>query len=169
MVQILEQDRKHKLWEMITIASPQPDGMIPIGKRGETDLLKVLLTTVGFEFLVMHPVETDELRAELDPNKTGQVQIDELVGHLEDYVEARTDDSTLEEAFGVFDADNDGKLSLEEFEFFMTGFAKEYNHLYEKKMVKEMLAAVRELADENEQFLIRDVIRTMKEIWKEDD
>ena len=67
-------------------------------------------------------------------------------------MEARTDDSALEAAFGTFDADNDGKLSMEEFEFFMTGFAKEYNHLFQKTMVKQMLAAVRDLADENEQF-----------------
>ena len=51
----------------------------------------------------------------------------------------------------------------------MTGFAKEYNHLYERKMVKEMLASVRELADENEQFRVKDIVRVMKEIWKEDD
>ena len=68
----------------------------------------------------------------------------------------------------VFDADNDGKLSLEEFDFFMTGFAKEYNGLFEKKMVTKMLKEVKKLADENEQFLIRDIIRVMKEIWRED-
>ena len=43
---------KKNLWEMITIASPQPDGMIPIDVRGEKDDLKDLMTTIGFEFLV---------------------------------------------------------------------------------------------------------------------
>ena len=84
----------------------------------------------------MHPVTTDELREELDTNKTGLVSIDDIVAKLDDYVEELTDDGALEEAFGTFDADNDGKLSLEEFEFFMTGFAKQYSNLYEKKMVK---------------------------------
>ena len=44
----------------------------------------------------------------------------------------------------------------------MVGFAKEYNHLYEKKMVNEMLVCVRALADEDDKFLIRDIVRTMK-------
>ena len=117
----------------------------------------------------MHPVETDELRAELDPNKSGTVHIDDLVLYLSDYVEARTDDDTLEQAFGTFDADNDGKLSLEEFEFFMTGFAKQYNYLYDKKMVSEIIVTVRKLADENEMFEIRDIIRVIKDIWTEED
>ena len=47
---------------MITIASPQTDGMLPIDKRGDTDILKKLFTTIGFEFLVMHPNTTDEIR-----------------------------------------------------------------------------------------------------------
>ena len=168
MVSQVDQERRHKLWEMITIASPVPDGNIPITKRGDTDQLEKLLKTLGFPFLVMDEQMTDKLRAELDTNKSGTVPIDELVGFLNDHVEKRTDDSTLAEAFGVFDADNDGKLSLEEFEFFMTGFAKEYNHFFEKEMVKKMLAEVRKLADENEQFLIRDIIKVMKQYWRED-
>ena len=149
MVARVDKERKDKLWEMITIASPAPDGNIPITKRGEHDQLKNLLTTLGLEFLVMDETMTDKLRAELDTTKSGKVPIDDLVSYLNEIVQKRTDDSSLAEAFGVFDADNDGKLSLEEFEFFMTGFAKEYNHLFEKEMVKKMLAAVREIADEN--------------------
>ena len=98
------------------------------------------------------------MRAELDANKTGKVAIDELVSKLEDYVEELTDDSALAEAFGIFDMDNDGKLTIEEFEFYMTGFAKEYNHLYERKMVQEMVKTVRDLADENDQFAVSDLV-----------
>ena len=116
----------------------------------------------------MDETMTDKIRTELDTTKTGKVQIDDLVNYLNEIVQRRTDDSSLAEAFGIFDADNDGKLSLEEFEFFMTGFAKEYNHLFEKEMVKKMLAAVREIADENQQFLIRDIIRIMNDIWREE-
>ena len=116
----------------------------------------------------MDQTMTDKLRSKLDSSKTGKVAIDDLVSHLDEIVERRTDDSSLAEAFGVFDADNDGKLSLEEFDLFMTGFAKEYNGLFEKKMVNKMLKEVKKLADENEQFLIRDIIRVMKEIWRED-
>ena len=163
-------ERQRHLWEMITIASPAPDGMISVQKRSETqDDFAKLLTTIGFEFLVMHPVTTDELRDELDPNKNGRVPIDDIVAKLDDYVEELTDDSALEEAFGTFDADNDGMLSLEEFDFFMTGFAKNHNNLYERKMVKQMLAMVKEHADENGQFRIRDIVRVFRQIWKEDE
>ena len=168
MVSKVDKERRRNLWEMITIASPAPDGMIPITIKGDKDQLQQLLTTLGFEFLVMDQTMTDKLRSQLDSRKTGKIAIDDLVSHLDEMVERRTDDSSLAEAFGVFDADNDGKLSLEEFDFFMTGFAKEYNSLFEKKIVTKMLKEVKKLADENEQFLIRDIIRVMKEIWRED-
>jgi Ca2+-binding EF-hand superfamily protein len=35
----------------------------------------------------------------------------------------------LTEAFKLFDADNDGKINMEEFEFFMNGFARDMNTL----------------------------------------
>ena len=163
-------ERQRHLWEMITIAYPAVDGMISVQKHSEVrDDFVLLMKTIGFEFLVMHPVTTDELREEIDPNKNGKVPIDDIVQKLDDYVEELTDDSALEEAFGTFDADNDGMLSLEEFEFFMTGFAKNYSQLYERKMVKQMLAMVKEQANEEGKFYIRDIIRVFKEIWKEDD
>ena len=155
---------------MITIAYPAPDGMISVQKHSEVrDDFEKLLKTIGFEFLVMHPVTTDELRLELDPNKNGKVPIDDIVQKLDDYVEELTDDSALEEAFGTFDADNDGMLNLEEFEFFMTGFAKNHSQLYERKMVKQMLAMVKEQADEDGKFRIKDIVRIFRQIWKEDD
>jgi len=39
----------------------------------------------------------------------------------------------------LFDSDNDGKINLEEFEFFMNSFAKEMNTLRNNKIVKEMI------------------------------
>ena len=91
---------------MITIAYPAPDGMISVQKHSEVrDDFEKLLKTIGFEFLVMHPVTTDELRLELDPNKNGKVPIDDIVQKLDDYVEELTDDSALEEAFGTWNAE----------------------------------------------------------------
>jgi Ca2+-binding EF-hand superfamily protein len=46
----------------------------------------------------------------------------------------------LKEAFSLFDADQDGKINLEEFEFFLNGFAKDMNKLRDSKVVQEMLA-----------------------------
>ena len=69
MVDVAEGERKQHIWEMITIASPQPDGMIPI----DNDKLKKLFTTIGFEFLVMHPGDTEQIRDEIDKNNTGVV------------------------------------------------------------------------------------------------
>ena len=41
------------------------------------------------------------------------------------------DEKALFEAFDLFDADHDGKINMEEFEFFMSGFAKDMNGLRE--------------------------------------
>ncbi len=49
------------------------------------------------------------------------------------------DDKLLTEAFELFDADHDGKINLEEFEFFMNGFAKDMNSIRDNKIVKEMI------------------------------
>lgn len=46
----------------------------------------------------------------------------------------------MRDAFKVFDADKDGKLSLDEFRFFMESFATQHNKLRDGKLVEEMLA-----------------------------
>lgn len=48
-------------------------------------------------------------------------------------------EAALTEAFDLFDADKDGKINLEEFEFFMSGFARDMNKLRDNKMVKLMM------------------------------
>ena len=51
----------------------------------------------------------------------------------------------------------------------MTGFAKNHSQLYEKKMVKQMLAMVKEHADEEGKFRIKDIVRVFRQIWKDED
>ena len=121
--------------DMLTICHPDPSGNINIAAQGQNDNLVRIMTLMGFEFLVFMDHEREEVRKALDPNSTGMVKIDDFARYLNDYVTECTDSGALTEAFKQFDADNDGKLSMEEFEFFMTGFAKEYNGLVDKKMV----------------------------------
>ena len=57
---------------------------------------------------------------------------------------------------------------MEEFEFFMTGFAKEYNGLIEKNMVQKMLDTIyrEKLASEDDpKFDIAEIVSRMKGVW----
>jgi len=116
-----------KLKELITIASPQPNGQIPISVKGGRDELKSLLLTAGFDFVADTPLELEKMRKELDDGGSGTVDIDKLVEHLQSILVECLDETALQQAFETFDADNDGKINLEEFEFFMSGFSKEQN------------------------------------------
>ena len=128
---------------------------------------------MGFEFLVMMDNETEELRRTLDPKGTGIVKIDDFARYLNDFVAECTDADALTEAFKQFDADNDNKLTIEEFEFFMTGFAKEYNGLMESNMVakmldtiyREKLIASRDVPKSEARFDIPEIVRKLKSVW----
>ena len=158
-------NEQQMLKEMITIASPpNQSGMVKIGKKGNRDQLKDLMTTLGFEFMVMRDEQVDELRAMLKAND--ECHIDALVQYLTERVTKYTDQNNLMDAFNLFDSDNDGKLSLEEFNFFMTGFAKEYNGLFQDELVAKMIQSVREMADENEQFEIFQLVKKIQSIWQ---
>ena len=124
---------KTKIKEMITIACPIPDGMIPISVRPVRDDLKGLLETLGFEFLIANKLEA--IRTELDTEGKGTIHIDKLTEWISKQLDVYLDDKVLTEAFDLFDADHDGKINLEEFEFFMNGFAREMNVLRDNKLV----------------------------------
>jgi Ca2+-binding EF-hand superfamily protein len=64
----------------------------------------------------------------------------------------------LTEAFELFDADHDGKINLEEFEFFMNGFAKDMNSLRDNKIVKEMIEESQKYAGEDKLFEISKLV-----------
>lgn len=116
-----------KIKEMITIACPVPDGMIPITVRPQRDDLKGILQSFGFEFLINTRLEA--IRTELDSEGKGTVHIDKLAAFLIKELTIYLDEDMLTEAFKLFDADNDGKINMEEFEFFMNGFARDMNTL----------------------------------------
>lgn len=68
-----------------------------------------------------------------------EIHTDKLVEWINKKLTEYLDDKALYAAFDLFDADHDGKINMEEFEFFMNGFAKDMNTLRDNKMVKEML------------------------------
>jgi Ca2+-binding EF-hand superfamily protein len=64
----------------------------------------------------------------------------------------------LKEAFSLFDADQDGKINLEEFEFFLNGFAKDMNKLRDSKVVQEMLAEAKKHSNADKLFEINKLV-----------
>lgn len=71
----------------------------------------------------------EDCRKEIDPDGKGTVPIDSLAQWVDKQLNTYLDESALTQAFELFDADKDGKINLEEFEFFMNGFAKDMNTL----------------------------------------
>ena len=90
------------------------------------------------------------------------VSIDKMSEYLASIVEGCLDDAVLKEAFELFDADHDGKINLEEFEFFMNGFAKDMNKLREAKLVKNMMAESAKHADSEQLFEITTLVKLLK-------
>eukprot|EP00354_Favella_ehrenbergii_P008189 CAMPEP_0170466374 /NCGR_PEP_ID=MMETSP0123-20130129/10361_1 /TAXON_ID=182087 /ORGANISM="Favella ehrenbergii, Strain Fehren 1" /LENGTH=153 /DNA_ID=CAMNT_0010732493 /DNA_START=12 /DNA_END=473 /DNA_ORIENTATION=+ len=127
-----------RLREMLTFVSPNPAGTVSVAG----DNLKKVMVAMGFEFMVVNDAGIQEVRDAVDSGGRGFVPIDEFASYLDNAVIECTDEQALKEAFKQFDADNDNKLTMEEFEFFMGAFAKEYNHMMDRKIVEEMLAII---------------------------
>lgn len=149
---------------MITLACPVPDGNIPITCRPQRDDLAEMLIICGLEFLVAKELEA--IRLELDPETKGTVQIDALAAWVSKQLDTYLDESALTEAFDLFDADHDGKINMEEFEFFMSGFAKEMNVLRGNQMVKDLLAVSQKHAGEDKLFEISKLVSVLRGAWK---
>ena len=159
-----ESEHMTMLREMLILACPNPNGTVDITRDA---VLKQLMTNMGFEFLVRTDKEIAELR-ETEPFNKSELTLEEVAKFLSSFVEECTNDDKLREAFKQFDADSDNKLSLEEFEFFMTSFHKSYNDCSNKKLIEEMLAIIyREgLATKEEpKFDIDQMISKMRTIW----
>ena len=127
---------EQKLEEMLLMACPRADKILPIAQVGAKDQLKAILDPIGFEFLTPTAKDADAIRLELDPDSTGTCTVDKMVAYLAKVVRDNMSEDHLTEAFELFDADHDGKINMEEFEFFMNGFARDMNKLRDSKMVK---------------------------------
>jgi len=75
-------------------------------------------------------------------------------------------DQLLTDAFNLFDADKDGKINLEEFEFFMSGFAKDMNSLRDNAIVKDMIANSAKHAGEDKLFEIPKLVAALRSVWQ---
>ena len=115
------------------LCAPYPDGMVPISVEkaggGEKDHLGRLLYQLGFDYIAADQKLLDETREKLDGEGKGKVHIDKLHEYISSLLNEILDTERLRTAFKQFDADDDGMLSLDEFDFFMDGFAKEHNRL----------------------------------------
>jgi Ca2+-binding EF-hand superfamily protein len=149
---------------MLTLACPFPDGNIPITKRDKRDDLREILVQLGFEFLVEKNLE--EIRTELDSEGKGIVHIDKFSEWIVKKLDIYLNEQALVEAFELFDADKDGKINMEEFEFFMNGFAKDMNILRGNKMVKDLLAESQKYAGEDKLFEITKLVQVLRDAWK---
>lgn len=77
------------------------------------------------------------------------------------------DDKSLTEAFELFDSDHDGKINLEEFEFFMSGFARDMNKLRDNTLVQTMVSEAKKHADDKDHLLeISTLVQLLKDTWK---
>ena len=75
------------------------------------------------------------------------------------------DSGDLFKAFETFDADNDGKLSVEEFEFFMQSFSKELSNMRDNKIVEQMTALAKDHADNESKFEIRKLVQILNSVY----
>jgi Ca2+-binding EF-hand superfamily protein len=94
------------------------------------------------------------------------VHIDKFSEWIVKKLDIYLNEQALVEAFELFDADKDGKINMEEFEFFMNGFAKDMNILRGNKMVKDMLAESQKYAGEDKLFEITKLVQVLRDAWK---
>ena len=104
---------------------------------------------------------------ELDPEGKGTVHLDKISDYLNGKLAACLDDRALTEAFELFDSDKDGKINLEEFEFFMNSFARDMNSLRGNKIVQEMMQQSARYADKKTKlFEISRLVEVLKGTWQ---
>ena len=154
------------------ILAPYPDGMVPINVAnapggGQRDNLGNLLMKLGFDYIVAEPKILEETRAQLDSEGSGKVHIDQLHQYVSGLLNEILDTEKLRIAFNQFDADQDNMLTLDEFDFFMDGFAKEHNRLRDSQLVKQMVSIAKDNCEKGTtKFSIDVMITALRKVWK---
>lgn len=81
--------------------------------------------------------EIRDLEQLLDPHNLGSFTESKLVNALTNLMTSYDDQKTLE-ALEILDTDNDGKISVEEFEYFMNEYGDKLQH-YEQKILGDLV------------------------------
>ena len=158
--------------ETLILCAPYPDGMVPIdvsktASGAERDNLGNLLFKLGFDYIADDQKLLDETRGKLDTEGLGKVHIDQLQEYVSGLLNEILDPERLRAAFNQFDADGDNMLSLDEFDFFMDGFAKEHNRLRDSQLVKQMVSIAKENVEKGtDKFTIDKMIMALRKVWK---
>jgi len=145
-----------KLKEMVMVVRPTSgNGLIPIAE------LDSVLEGIGFDFIPAPKVHL--IREELDDH-SGFFNQDALIEILlTKYVDKYTSGQNLKEAMQMFDYDNDGRISLEEFEYFMRNFGEGEKYIDEEKL-KKLLECAKPL-DKDGNVVIDTFVRNVNSCW----
>ena len=84
--------------------------------------MEMILKQLGYDYMCQHD-RLQELKGKLDKEGAGTFKERDLIEHLMDGDAMKyTSENELREALKQFDFDNDGKIKLEEFKYFMEEF-----------------------------------------------
>jgi hypothetical protein len=120
-----------KLREMLLVLNPRATG---VTKSPANDLPRVLCL-LGFDFLAKTPDLLESVKFAVV--KEDMFSDDDLVRYLiTNHALKWSKAQSLREAFQLFDFDKDGKISQEEFQYFMRNFATTENdtHMSEERL-----------------------------------
>jgi Ca2+-binding EF-hand superfamily protein len=92
--------------------------------------LETILKQLGYDYMCS-PDSLQELKGKLDKENAGTFKEKDLIEHfmsLDALLYTSADE--LREALRQFDFDNDGKIKMEEFKYFMEEFGQEDNEVH---------------------------------------
>lgn len=116
---------QQKLKEMMLLLRPTEKGL---GKHRQEDL-ELVLSLLGFDFLASFPDQLEGVKFAVI--REGNFHEDDLISYLcKNHCLKWSHAQSLRDAFKQFDFDNDGKISLEEFQYFMKNFGTAENDAY---------------------------------------
>ena len=144
--------------EMLLVCRPsEGDGLLPFTEL--PDILKKL----GFDFV--QGVEMVRLKEKLKDVGGEMFHEDQLITYLtQTYVNELSSMKNIVDALKVFDYDKDGKLTVDEFEYFMKNFGEDETYMDQKKM-KQLLEMAKPYTDDGK-VSIQTVANNLNLFWR---